>query len=394
MKEKLILRNFGPIKNVELEFGRFNVLIGEQATGKSTIAKVLAVCRYFSYIINGYKLDDPFLNGLLYYKLTNAIQPDTYISYECDDYHFYVERTGPDFPSFSSTLIAKSNKFKHLISELESIDAKPIRAEGENFSVEGWRIPSSFFQNDVSRVMDNPFYLPTERGLQSIFSLGKNPDLSDSLFNQLSEIKRITDNTWFNNDIEIEPLDIIYRNENGIGKVKKNRETDFFLLNNAASGYQSAIPIVLLMKYYTEIRKKKKTFIVEEPEQNLFPTAQDKLVKFFADKAKSHNAILLTTHSPYILTSLNNLIYAYQVGQIYKKEVGKVIEEKYWVNPEQVSAYLLEYDEEQKGVVQESILDKEGLVKVKKIDGISSVLNNEFNKLMNIELNIADETIS
>ncbi|MEO7801731.1 MAG: AAA family ATPase, partial [Ginsengibacter sp.] len=41
MKEKLIIKNFGPIKSVEIELRMFNVLIGDQGTGKSTIAKVL-----------------------------------------------------------------------------------------------------------------------------------------------------------------------------------------------------------------------------------------------------------------------------------------------------------------------------------------------------------------
>ena len=52
MKEKLIIKNFGPIKSVDLDLGKITVLIGEQATGKSTVAKVLSICRYFSYIID------------------------------------------------------------------------------------------------------------------------------------------------------------------------------------------------------------------------------------------------------------------------------------------------------------------------------------------------------
>ena len=51
-KERLVIMNFGPIKSVDLKLGKMTILIGEQATGKSTIAKVLSVCRYFSYIVN------------------------------------------------------------------------------------------------------------------------------------------------------------------------------------------------------------------------------------------------------------------------------------------------------------------------------------------------------
>ncbi len=43
MEETLIIKNFGPIESVELKLKRFTILIGEQATGKSTVAKVLIV---------------------------------------------------------------------------------------------------------------------------------------------------------------------------------------------------------------------------------------------------------------------------------------------------------------------------------------------------------------
>ena len=39
-KEHLIIRNFGPIENVELKLKKINVFIGEQGVGKSTIAKL------------------------------------------------------------------------------------------------------------------------------------------------------------------------------------------------------------------------------------------------------------------------------------------------------------------------------------------------------------------
>ena len=37
--QKIYIRNNGPVKNFEMEVKKFNLLIGEQATGKSTIAK-------------------------------------------------------------------------------------------------------------------------------------------------------------------------------------------------------------------------------------------------------------------------------------------------------------------------------------------------------------------
>ncbi|MEJ7682232.1 MAG: AAA family ATPase [Segetibacter sp.] len=243
-------------------------------------------------------------------------------------------------------------------------------------------MPTSFFQNDVAAVLDNPFYVPTERGLQSIFSLGKNSiqNLSDALFNQLAQLDQIA--RLFKNETKIEPLGISYKNENGKGYIKKDTDDKFYSLFNAASGYQSTIPIVLLVKYYSEIRKKLKTFIIEEPELNLFPTAQNKLMQYLVDKTMNYgNNMLLTTHSPYILTSLNNLTYAYKVGQLFNDEAEKIIDKKYWINPNDVSVYMMLSNGE-----CEDIFDREeGLIKAEKIDGVTNILNEQFSSLLNLQ---------
>ena len=395
MSEKLIIRNFGPIKEVELDLKKFNVIIGENATGKSIVAKILGMCRYFSYIINNYSTEQPFKEGLQARGLNEFINKNTYIKYECIHYDFEIKRDKETVPNrdeedgsyydhevefFSSRLKKKSDEFKKLIEELDSI--KPKQDGEYNLSFLDWNIPTSFFLNDVSKVLDNPFYLPTERGLQSIFSLGKNSiaNISDSLFNQLAELDSIARN--FKNETVIEPLEITYKNVDGRGYFKKEGQHDFLSLYNGASGYKSAIPIVLVVKYYNELKKKKKTFIVEEPELNLFPSIQKELVNYLAKEAKNFgNTILLTTHSPYILTSLNNLMFAYQTGQSNGEDIDKIIDKKYWVNPADVSAYMMFPNGECK-----SIIDREGLIKTEKIDNISQILNKEFNEMFDIEL--------
>ena len=39
--QKVIIKHLGPIKELEMEIKDFNLLIGEQATGKSTVAKAI-----------------------------------------------------------------------------------------------------------------------------------------------------------------------------------------------------------------------------------------------------------------------------------------------------------------------------------------------------------------
>ena len=407
-KEKLIIKNFGPIKKVELDLGRFNILIGEQATGKSTVAKVLAVCRYFSYIIEGDPSfhDDIFKSGLSAWGLSEYVKDDTYISYLCMHYSLVYERftynaegsndggetiEEYEVSEFTFNLTPLSTEFKNLLSELDKIKPKDDNFENKESAEYDFRffdwIPTSFFQNDVARVMDNPFYFPTARGLQSIFSLGKSSiqNISDSLFNQFAKMDGIA--RRYTNETYIEPLNIYYKNVRGNGYVRKANEDEYYSLFNAASGYQSMIPIVLVLKYYTELIKKSKTFLIEEPELNVFPTTQDKLIQYLSDKSKIFDSmVLLTTHSPYTLTSVNNMIYSYQVGQEHPEKVSKELDKKYWLNPTEVSVYMMKID----GTV-ENIIDEEGLIKAEKIDEVSKAINKKFNNIMDIELGVDEE---
>ena len=43
--EKIIVRNFGPINELNIEIKKFTVFIGTQGSGKSTISKLLTICR-------------------------------------------------------------------------------------------------------------------------------------------------------------------------------------------------------------------------------------------------------------------------------------------------------------------------------------------------------------
>ena len=96
-KEKLTIKNFGPIKSIDLDLGRITILIGEQASGKSTVAKVLAMCRFFSYIVN-YQIDiknqdqfnsnDQFLSGLRKWGIEGYLKEDSKIIYENWLYRF------------------------------------------------------------------------------------------------------------------------------------------------------------------------------------------------------------------------------------------------------------------------------------------------------------------
>ena len=414
-KERLVIKNFGPIESVDLELGKITILIGDNATGKSTIAKVLAVCRYFSYIVDyshGIGIDSSFDDGLSYWGISDYLKKDTYIEYHCEAYKLHViyeikdwdyetnehgEVIGKGTPIYAGSKVIfdwKSEKFESLLQKLKAL--QPWNSN-ENTSTSfdkiddewiNWRPNSSFFEIDVKQVMENPFYFPTERGLQSVFSLGRSKSVNDSLYEQLADLYNIS--ATFTKPAIIEPFDVKYKNIDGKGLIQKNDE-DFISLQNSASGYQSTIPIVLVIKYYAEREKRYgRTYIVEEPETNLFPKRQKKLIEFFAETINNYkNQFIVPTHSPYILSALNNCLYASHLSKLKNKKqddaIDAIINKKYWLAVENVSVYFLE-----NGGAKNLVNKEEGLIDIDDLDSVSRDINHVFDELLQIEM-IEDE---
>ena len=406
-KERLVIKNFGPIKSVDLELGKMTILIGEQATGKSTIAKVLAVCRYFSYIVNysisieklsEFSNNEQFRDGLLEWDIESFLYENSEFIYENFLYKFeFKNKLIVEYESvagindykkefFECHTKIKSNhpEFDNLLAQLDDLrneESLQKKTAVEFFQFIGWSPNENFYRLNVKKIMDNPLYIPTERVLQ-----GSNMLIAKALEYEVIKIDRIVKS--YSKETTIEPLSLTYKNQKGLGYVKKEKSTEYHTLHNGASGYQSTIPIVLAIKKYNEIDKRQRTFVIEEPELNLFPSAQKKLVEFIVESIYKYkkNRFLLPTHSPYIVSSLNNLMVAYRIGQKHNKKVNDIIKEKYWINPKDVEAYRLFYDEKEKGVMKENlILEDLQEISIDYLDGISSEINQIWDKLLQIE---------
>ena len=92
------------------------------------------------------------------------------------------------------------------------------------------------------------------------------------------------------------------------------------------------------------------------------------------------NNLILTTHSPYTLTVINNLIYAAKVGAKYPKQTNAIIRKELWIPSDKVSAYLLQDGK------SSDIMDTElGEIKAELIDGISDVINSQYDRLLELD---------
>ena len=127
------------------------------------------------------------------------------------------------------------------------------------------------------------------------------------------------------------------------------------------------------------------SFVVEEPEQNLFPENQREVLGFFAMRLMDdkRNKFVLTTHSPYLLSCLNVLMLAYklQVHEKIRKQVDEIVNPNFAINPEIVAVYSLNPNADNKPCCRSLISEKTGFVSVNELDSVSEIIGDDFDRL-------------
>ena len=87
-------------------------------------------------------------------------------------------------------------------------------------------------------------------------------------------------------------------------KVSINKELEIDLYN-ASSSIKQISPLLLYLRYRAQ---ENDLLIIDEPEMNLHPESQAKLLEALAILVNLGVKVLLTTHSPYFMAHLNNLV--------------------------------------------------------------------------------------
>ena len=95
------------------------------------------------------------------------------------------------------------------------------------------------------------------------------------------------------------------------------------------------------------------------------------------------SSIIVTTHSPYILTSANVLLFSHRV-ESSKKTGNFVIPKNFRLNYDSFCAYSLENSLD--GFKMNSICDDEtSMIDTAFIDSVSDIINNELERLLMLE---------
>jgi ABC-type multidrug transport system ATPase subunit len=126
-------------------------------------------------------------------------------------------------------------------------------------------------------------------------------------------------------------------------------------------------------------------FYLEEPETHLFPESQVKVAELVVqvlNKTK-RSQILMTTHSPYVAASLNNLLYAGQLATAHtdrKEQIDAIIPKSKWLKQDEFSAYRFE-----DGTALNAIDCETGMLQAEVIDQASDQVGRAFERLIELD---------
>ncbi len=365
--EKLIVSNFGAIQHIEIELKNLTLFIGKSGTGKSTLAKLIAIFRSVDFWI-----DKDFNTYLAGYGIANYMQENTTITYSSVDFIFSYDK-GKTKKTFSASLQDSiSNKLG-----IKIISDKEIK---------------NLVKQIVEASIKENLYIPAERNLI--------PQLREGQFEKNLAVTTISAGLAEFGEAYMRAAKSLQTYKTNIFDVTFQRKgtEDYVVLPNertlklseVASGMQTTIPALLVLEHLAK-NGKPRSFTFEEPELNLFPTAQKALVEFLAEKVLNNgHQLVICTHSPYILTSLNNLLFAYQVKKQFpesKEKVLEIINEDCIVSSDELAIYYLPSQEEFEDyeTFAVDLLDKDtGLIPDNELDSASEYIVEDFKSLMSI----------
>jgi predicted ATP-dependent endonuclease of OLD family len=432
MTEKLIIKNFPGIKEVEIEIKQINILIGPQASGKSVCAKLLFYFKNFIWQIlptieneqTKRELDSGYSKTFEeYFPPESWGDRDFHIRYEIADVFIEINRKQG---SKSKIVLTYSDFFKKKLTELRVL-LKKAKDKNSDSDENYGRIEKLFRVKYIlrDRLKDSltnslgkesifaQHFIPAGRSffavLQSnIFSFLSNNNALDPFLREFGSTYEIVKDISLHirlGDMEEKKKEVknirdeinrlIEKSLCGKHVQEKGKDylevTDGRRINvaNSSSGQQETLPLTAMLTALPFLGTRGssgQTVYIEEPEAHLFPNAQRSIIELIAtvfNYRQENLQFFITTHSPYVLTAINNLL---QAGLLYEEanqdalpKLKKIIPKYKALNTSDLSAYVLE-----NGKCKSIICPDTGLIDARVIDSVSDDLAIEFDELLSL----------
>lgn len=393
---RLIAKNFASLSDIDILVNDVTVIIGEQASGKSLTSKLyFFLMDTVSDLVTDSIRDEAGLKSVqsaLKREFTKLFPEYSWkhcafeiqaldITQEDDgEPHISITYTpggnGIRF-AFSKIFKKEYNNIKTAFSKIKKEAAKEKTKErDEMFYAEfnAYRILRKAIESSSSkRIAHGVTYIPSGRSFfstikENVFgfiseNIGIDPFLKN--FGRYYEFAKQESHYSEKKSNEITKSFDDLAESIVKGKFSTDRKDEWIIkgdkkiaLANASSGQQEALPLVMVLRRELQGSHTfgSRSIVVEEPEAHLFPVSQRAIVNllFMAKEQAPETAYIVTTHSPYILSCINNCIL---------NADGKV----------KVSAYFISNGR------SKCISDHEsGLVNGEELDKISGEIADEF----------------
>jgi len=424
--EELIVRNFFSLKDIDIGLGKFNIFIGEQTSGKSLIIKLIAFFRiYGMFQINDYQRELSQVNEFILSQFKNMfnlgaggdeLSNKFFTEYKFDSYSIIIKKNTANNLEiiFSDNLSKIFDLAKKILQEKkQELSAKSSDQITVNklMLIEAHSVETKY---NVSKYVNQNVFIPAQRSFLSSISSNVFRAWSGSLNNNISSLDLgallrldyflanlgdlyadgISSFDWVkaaNDDVIKETVAHIDKLANKIlkgyfvpdiagGFIQHENYTA--RLNSASSGQQEFLPMYIVLREYVYLSKRHSevgsfaNLYIEEPEAHLYPTAQKSITELlvYITNISGAGGLCITTHSPYILTVLNNLILA---GSIPEQ---KIIDPNTAVKFDEVQAYFIS-----DGWAR-SLRDEESqLIVADELDSVSEDNADEFGTLLDLK---------
>lgn len=424
---QLTIDKLGPIQHCELPIKQYTVLTGFQAAGKSTVAKAIYFFRTLKediYQLIQQREYSELIYGQKYAPRLDGVKQRTL----CGDLESFVRNKF--LSTFGSSYgMDRDMRLRYQYSDgveiaLSLVDSRDSLTPNfvwveystkiREFLTSSWDADRrETLKQKLDALFDDPYetvYIPAGRSVLTVLGSQFNyfystmDDAQKRLLDSctrdyLERVMRLR--PQFANGLEglVEGKDVpkekrqLYREvlalveqilkgkytaADGEERIWVDR-THYVKINFASSGQQEIVWILNLLVYYLAMERPV-FFIIEEPESNLFPESQKLVVELISMIAGASNAVLLTTHSPYVLGTVNNLLYADVVGKIAAKETEQVISRCKWIESRSCTALFVENGGAHDRMDRETMQIDDSL-----LDQISHVINREYDTLFDIE---------
>ncbi len=425
--EKLSISNFAGLKEVSLKVAPVTGFIGPQASGKSVIAKLLYFFRGIASRLPAAVIDGMGASEyqatcrkrfIHYFPVDNTTVSDFQITYSANRETVTVVLTKhktsghQDFRLewsgfYSAALEEFAGRKQQLMAALGEADKDAVQRAQEALRREYYEKASIVLG---SWSMYHQFFIPAGRAFfsqvqASVFTKlesGESLDPFMVAFGSLLEQSKVILNAFgFFDSGEFDSTE--YATMFGSlraackeilhAELVRTEDQDFLQFDDgrrvklaqASFGQQEVLPLLLLLAQFASIRHSRgRVVYIEEPEAHLFPVTQKQTVELMARAFRASDgemSLVITTHSPYILTSINNLL---QAGKLYgaadpptKRKLNQILPESNSFKPGEVAFYALEDGH------AKSILDPEtGLIDATAIDQVSDDIAVQFDELL------------